>query len=163
VPTPVDKVQIDWARTKAWGDGGYYGRLFLNVKGREPQGVVEPADYEQVRTELIEKIAAIQDPHGNPLGSKAHRPEELYREVRGVAPDLLVYFGDLFWRWVGSIGSGNFYTFENDTGPDGSNHDWHGIFLLNRNGCREARLTPGANERAHRVRHRPSGAEGIRS
>jgi predicted AlkP superfamily phosphohydrolase/phosphomutase len=66
----------------------------------------------------------------------------LYREVRGVAPDLLVYFGDLFWRSVGSIGSGNIYTFENDTGPDGSNHDWHGIFLLNRNGCREARLTP---------------------
>jgi predicted AlkP superfamily phosphohydrolase/phosphomutase len=142
-PTPLDKVQIDWARTKAWGDGGYYGRLFLNVKGREPQGVVDPGDYEQVRTELIEKIAAIQDPHGNPMGSKAYRPEELYREVRGVAPDLLVYFGDLFWRSVGSIGSKSVYTFENDTGPDGANHDWHGIFLLNRNGCREAHLTPG--------------------
>jgi len=142
-PTPLDKVQIDWARTKAWGDGGYYGRLFLNVKGREPQGVVAPGDYEQVRSGLIEKIAAIQDPLGNPLGSKAYRPEELYREVRGVAPDLLVYFGDLFWRSVGSIGSKSVYTFDNDTGPDGANHDWHGIFLLNRNGCREAHLTPG--------------------
>ena len=29
----------------AWGDGGYYGRLFLNVAGREPQGVIEPAQY----------------------------------------------------------------------------------------------------------------------
>ncbi len=144
--TPVDKVQIDWTRTKAWGDGGYYGRLFLNVKGREPQGVVDPAEYEQVRTELIEKIAAIQDPLGNPLGSKAYRPEELYREVRGVAPDLLVYFGDLFWRSVGSIGSRSIYTFDNDTGPDGANHDWHGIFLLNRNGCREANLAPGPTQ-----------------
>ena len=143
VSTPMEKVQIDWAKTKAWGDGGYYGRLFLNVKGREPQGVVNPAEYEHVRTELIEKIAAIQDPHGNPLGCRAHRPQELYREVRGIAPDLLVYFGDLFWRSVGSIGSRSIYTFDNDTGPDGANHDWHGIFLLNGNGCREGNLAPG--------------------
>ena len=27
----------------AWGDGGYYGRCFLNVKGREPQGIVDPS------------------------------------------------------------------------------------------------------------------------
>ena len=31
---------IDWERTTAWGEGGYYCRLFLNVAGREPQGVV---------------------------------------------------------------------------------------------------------------------------
>ena len=142
-PTPVDKVQIDWARTKAWGDGGYYGRLFLNVKGREPHGLVDPGDYESLRSELIEKIAAIRDPLGNPLGSRAYRPQELYREVHGVAPDLIVYFGDLFWRSVGSIGSRSIYTFDNDTGPDGANHDWHGIFILNRNGCREGNLAPG--------------------
>ena len=143
VPTPLDKVQIDWARTKAWGDGGYYGRLFLNVKGREPQGVVEPAEYESVRSELIEKIAAIQDPLGNPLGSRAYRPQELYREVHGIAPDLLVYFGDLFWRSVGSIGSRSIHTFDNDTGPDGANHDWHGIFILNQHGCRGGNIAPG--------------------
>ncbi len=42
-PTPITEASIDWSRTVAWGDGGYYGRLFLNVKGREPQGIVEPA------------------------------------------------------------------------------------------------------------------------
>ena len=41
-PTPSAKTAIDWSRTVAWGDGGYYGRLFLNVAGREPQGVVQP-------------------------------------------------------------------------------------------------------------------------
>jgi predicted AlkP superfamily phosphohydrolase/phosphomutase len=145
-PTPVDKVQIDWARTKAWGDGGYYGRLFLNVKGREPHGLVDPGDYESLRSELIEMISAIRDPLGNPLGSRAYRPQELYREVHGVAPDLIVYFGDLFWRSVGSIGSRSIYTFDNDTGPDGANHDWHGIFILNRNGCREGNLAPGPTQ-----------------
>ncbi|MGH2554438.1 MAG: alkaline phosphatase family protein, partial [Actinomycetota bacterium] len=34
-PTPIAKAAVDWAKTVAWGDGGYYGRLFLNVKGRE--------------------------------------------------------------------------------------------------------------------------------
>ena len=40
--TPIAKTAIDWGRTMAWGDGGYYGRLFLNVAGREPEGTVAP-------------------------------------------------------------------------------------------------------------------------
>jgi predicted AlkP superfamily phosphohydrolase/phosphomutase len=130
VPTPIAKVAIDWSRTKAWGDGGYYGRCFMNVKGREPEGIVDPADYERVRDELIAGIAAITDPAGRPLGSTAQRPEDVYREVRGVAPDLLVYFGDLAWRSVGAVGMGGIHTFENDTGPDEANHDWFGVFVL---------------------------------
>ena len=129
-PTPIGKVKIDWARTQAWGDGGYYGRLFMNVRGREPQGTIDPADYEAVRDELIEKIAAIDDPDGRNIGSKAYRPQDLYRTVNGVAPDLIVYFGDLDWRSVGSVGTGAIHTFENDTGPDEANHDWHGIFTM---------------------------------
>jgi predicted AlkP superfamily phosphohydrolase/phosphomutase len=145
-PTPIDKASIDWSRTQAWGDGGYYGRLFLNVRGREPQGTVPQADYERVRQELIDKIAAITDPQGRNLGSRAHRPQELYRTVSGVPPDLIVYFGDLHWRSVGSVGMGSLYTFENDTGPDEANHDWHGIFILNEAGCEQGRLTPGYHE-----------------
>lgn len=127
--TPIDKVEIDWSRTKAWGDGGYYGRLFLNVKGREPQGTIDPRDYEKVRCELIAEIEAIEDPSGRNIGSKAYRPEDLYRTCRGVPPDLIVYFGNLDWRSVGAVGLKSIYTFENDTGPDDANHDWHGIFI----------------------------------
>ena len=36
---PVKPDMIDWARTRVWGDGGYYSRIFLNVRGREPEGV----------------------------------------------------------------------------------------------------------------------------
>jgi len=129
-PTPIGKVAIDWSKTVAWGDGGYYGRLFMNVRGREPSGVVDPADYETVRSELIAGIEAITDPDGRNIGSKAFRPEDVYRTVNGVAPDLIVYFGDLDWRSVGTVGLGALYTFENDTGPDEANHDWHGIFIL---------------------------------
>jgi len=127
---PLSPRLVDWSATKVWGDGGYYARLFLNVQGREPEGVIARADYEKVRDDLIAEIAEMEDPHGRPLGSRAYRPEELYREVNGVAPDLLVYFGDLDWRSVGSVGFNSIYTFDNDTGPDDANHDWNGIFIF---------------------------------
>lgn len=134
--TPISPKLIDWKATRAWGDGGYYGRLFLNVKGREPQGIIQPTEYEAVRDELIAAIAAIEDPEGRNIGSRAYRPEELYRETNGVPPDLIVYFGDLNWRSVGSVGLNSIYSFENDTGPDDANHDWHGIFIM-RDGQRD--------------------------
>jgi predicted AlkP superfamily phosphohydrolase/phosphomutase len=129
--TPIAKAPIDWSRTVAWGDGGYYGRLFLNVAGREPQGVVEPARYEEVRDELVTKLEAMSGPDGAPLGTKVLKPQGVYPEVRGVAPDLLVYFGDLAWRSVGAVGTGSVYTYENDIGPDGANHDRNGVFVMN--------------------------------
>jgi predicted AlkP superfamily phosphohydrolase/phosphomutase len=128
--TPIAKAPIDWSRTVAWGDGGYYGRLFLNVAGREPQGVIEPARYEEVRDELVAKLEAMPGPDGAPLGTRVLKPQGEYPEVRGVAPDLLVYFGDLAWRSVGVVGSGSVYTYENDIGPDGANHDRNGVFVM---------------------------------
>ena len=58
------------------------------------------------------------------------KPQDVYPEVRGVAPDLIVYFGDLEWRSVGSVGNPSLYTYENDTGPDGANHDRTGVFAM---------------------------------
>jgi predicted AlkP superfamily phosphohydrolase/phosphomutase len=126
---PLEKCEVDWSRTIAWGSGGYYARLFLNVKGREPEGVVEPADYERVRDELAERIAAIADLDGNNIGSVAYKPEQIYRQVNNIAPDLIVYFGDLNWRSVGSLGLGRVITFENDTGPDDANHAQQGLYI----------------------------------
>ena len=129
--TPLGNLTIDWSRTRAWGDGGYYGRLFLNVEGREPNGTIPAADYDKVRDELAAKIEAMVDHEGNPLGNKALKPEEIYKVQNGVAPDLIVIFGGLRWRSVGSLGHGSIYTFENDTGPDEANHAEYGIFIMN--------------------------------
>ena len=133
-PVPVEKCDVDWSRTKAWGSGGYYARLMLNVKGREPQGVIERgAEYEGVRAELIEKLKGLPDHNGSLMDTQVVRPEDVYKEVRGVPPDLFVYFGNLAWRSVGSIWPtkpDSVYTFENDTGPDDANHDYHGIFIM---------------------------------
>jgi predicted AlkP superfamily phosphohydrolase/phosphomutase len=130
-PKRLEAVKIDWSRTIAWGAGGYYGRLFLNVKGREPQGVVAPEEYEATRDRLVAELEALGDHHGRPMGTRVLRPEHLYRNIRGVAPpDLFVYFGNLRWRSVGTIGTGEVHTFENDTGPDDANHAQDGLVMV---------------------------------
>jgi predicted AlkP superfamily phosphohydrolase/phosphomutase len=134
-PTRLTPEMIDWERTAAWGEGGYYCRLFLNVAGREPQGTVAPEDYESVRDELKQKLEALGDEQGRPIGTVAHRPEELYAERNGVAPDLMVYFGDLYWRSVGQVGTCTVHVFENDTGPDDANHAQQGMFVYGRRGA----------------------------
>ena len=128
--TKFSPALVDWSRTRAWGDGGYYGRLFLNVQGREPHGIVAPEQVEMLKQELTAKLESLTDPVGRPLGSKVFRPENLYVACRNVAPDLIVYFGDLHWRSVGSVGHASIWTHENDTGPDDANHAQFGIFMM---------------------------------
>lgn len=140
-PAPLRPEMIDWPATAAWGEGGYYGRLFINVAGREPEGLVRPGEYEQVRARIAAELAALPDHEGRPMGNRAFRPQDIYREVGGVAPDLIVYFGDLAWRSVGLVGSGQpLYTFTNDTGPDDANHAAEGLLVM---GVKGGRLAAG--------------------
>jgi len=129
-PTKFDFGMVDWSRTRVWGEGGYYGRCFINVQGREPQGIVPQAQYEALRDELIRKLEAMNDHEGKPLGTRVYKPQAIYRKVNGVAPDMVVIFGDLRWRSVGTVGNPDIYTFENDTGPDDANHAQMGMYTL---------------------------------
>lgn len=127
---PFDVENVDWSRTIAWGEGGYYGRVFLNVKDREPEGIVAPEDVDATVKRLRSELEAMQGPNSEMLGNRALRPNELYAEVHGIAPDLLVYFGDLHWRSLGEVGASSIYAETNDTGPDDANHAMEGIVLL---------------------------------
>jgi len=127
---PIGQATIDWPNTRVWADGGYYSRIFLNVRGREPEGTVDPADYEALRDELIAKLEALGDEQGNPIGTRVFRPQDLYHEVNGVAPDLICYFGNLTWRSIGSLGDGRIQVRENDTGPDDANHAKMGVYVM---------------------------------
>jgi len=129
-PARLETLKVDWSRTKAWGAGGYYGRLFLNVRGREPQGIIAPEEYESTRNRLVTELEALGDPDGKPIGTRVLKPEDLYKTVRGASPpDLFVYFGNLRWRSVGTVGTGAIHTFENDTGPDDANHAQDGLLI----------------------------------
>ena len=142
--TPLKPSNVDWSRTKVWGEGGYYGRIFFNVQGREPEGIVPADEFESLRNELAAKLTAIPDEHGNALNTRVFKPEEIYREQRNVPPDLLAYFDDLRWRSVGSVGSGAIHTHENDTGPDDANHAEEGMFILRAPGLQGNRKLDGA-------------------
>jgi predicted AlkP superfamily phosphohydrolase/phosphomutase len=128
--TPFKEAKVDWSRTRAWGEGGYYCRLCLNIRGREPQGLVEPDEVDALRDELTERLTALAGPDGQSIGTRVFRPEDLWRERRGIPPDLIVYFGDLGWRSIGSLGHGRHWSYENDTGPDDANHDRNGICIV---------------------------------
>ncbi len=130
--TAVSRCNIDWRKTRAWGYGGYYGRIFLNVKDREPEGIVPEKDFDCLRNEISEKLKSMADEKGALLGNTVFYPENIYRKVNNIAPDMICYFGELSWRSVGSIGHGSIYTHENDTGPDDANHAQQGILIISK-------------------------------
>jgi predicted AlkP superfamily phosphohydrolase/phosphomutase len=128
--TPFRKLSVDWARSKAWSEGGYCARVFLNVKGREPAGTIEPSDYEKVRDDVKARLEATTDENGGTLGTVVFKPDEIYQKTGNVPPDLIVYFGNLFRRSIGGVGYPAIHVRENDTGPDGCNHAQFGSFIL---------------------------------
>jgi predicted AlkP superfamily phosphohydrolase/phosphomutase len=132
---PFNKLDVNWEQTKAWGEGGYYGRIFLNVGGREPSGLIVPGEYASFRDELKQMLEETTDETGDHLGTVVFKPEEAYRSVRNIAPDLIVHFGGLAWRSIGSVGYGTVHVQENDTGPDDCNHAQLGAFVLAAPGC----------------------------
>lgn len=131
-PTPFAELSVDWSRTKAWSEGGYYARVFLNLKGREPNGVIEKSDVLAYRDDLKARFEATTDQSGRRLGTLVFKPEEVYKYVRNVSPDLIVHFGALSWRSIGGVGYGPgvVHVQENDTGPDDCNHAQFGAFIL---------------------------------
>jgi predicted AlkP superfamily phosphohydrolase/phosphomutase len=72
--------RIDWSRTKAYCPSAPGSGLWINLKGREPEGIVSPgADYERVVKELTEKLLAYRDPKtGEAIVTAVHRREDVY-------------------------------------------------------------------------------------
>jgi predicted AlkP superfamily phosphohydrolase/phosphomutase len=130
VSSPVDHTLIDWTRTTAWAEGGYYARVFLNVAGREPNGIVAPEQLRAVRDKLRGELEDARDDEDERVSVSVRIPEEYYRQARGFPPDLMVYFDELRLRAIGSVGAGRIIVTANDTGPDSCNHDWDGIFII---------------------------------
>ena len=89
---------IDWSATRACViHAGMYGFLYLNVAGRQPHGQVAPEQYEAVRDELRERLAAVTatDRSGRrfEVFPEVHKTEDLYhcsRQEYRWLPDLLL-------------------------------------------------------------------------
>lgn len=80
----------DWRRTLAYGIG--FNGLYLNLAGREAEGIVEPSRAPGIAARLRRELEAIRDPETgrNPV-ARAYRKEEMYvGEHTAEMPELLV-------------------------------------------------------------------------
>ncbi|MDB4976465.1 MAG: hypothetical protein JWN48_4806 [Myxococcaceae bacterium] len=126
---PLRAEWVDWSRTKAWAEGGYYARLFFNVRGREPEGIVEPGEVAALSLRVCEGLRAVTGARGEPWKNALDAPDTLYRAVRGFAPDLLAIFDELNVRPIATVGTGALHAERDDRDADACNHDVHGIFV----------------------------------
>jgi predicted AlkP superfamily phosphohydrolase/phosphomutase len=86
-------LDVDWSRSKAYSFGRHLGSIYLNVKGREPEGIVDPGqEYEEVREEIIRLAREFADPRtGEPLIGEILRKEDIYHgPYLDRAPDLIL-------------------------------------------------------------------------
>jgi len=86
-------LDVDWSQSRAYSFGRHLGSVYVNVKGREPQGIVERgAEYEAVRDEIEHLAHDFRDPRtGRPLIGEVMRREEIYTGPQiDEAPDLIL-------------------------------------------------------------------------
>jgi predicted AlkP superfamily phosphohydrolase/phosphomutase len=81
---------VDWSRTRAYGLG--FNGLYLNLAGREGQGIVAPGDAAALARELSDKLLALRDPaDGRRVVLRVDRAEDVYSaQRRAEGPDLIV-------------------------------------------------------------------------
>jgi len=83
---------IDWDHTRVYSGRSSENAVFINLKGREPMGVVEPGrEYEELRDEVIQALEGLCDPRtGEPVLQRVARREDVYRgPYVESAPDIL--------------------------------------------------------------------------
>jgi predicted AlkP superfamily phosphohydrolase/phosphomutase len=83
---------IDWRGTTAFSDElDYHPSVWLNVRGREPEGVVAPIDYDQTVARVAAALRAWRDDAGRPVVERVWRRDECYAgRYLERAPDLLL-------------------------------------------------------------------------
>lgn len=129
---------VDWARTRVYSKGNY-GQLFLNRRGREPHGIVEPgAEANAVLEELTAALRELRDPDGlGPLIGEIYRAEELYSgPYLDRAPDLTFLPADMRNKALGTVDFTSNRFVESAYGNSGD-HRMDGIFFFRGQGVRE--------------------------
>ena len=125
----LSRRHIDWSRTRAYAQGNF-GQIFLNIKGRQPNGCVAKEDARPLLDDLKAALLSIPHPEtGQPLVERVYERDEIYHGPHAsLAPDLTVVLTD--WRYR-TIGLHDFTTnrmIAPAFGPTGD-HRMEGIFV----------------------------------
>ncbi len=131
---PKEYLEIEWAKTQAYFVSTNMQGININLKGREPQGIVEPGtEYEQLRDRIIADLYRLKDPYTlDNVIDEIYRKEDLFQgDYMDSAPDIIFvphqydYFLDSDKRtcqlFIGSA---------DDLYPVYSYHDPKGIFFI---------------------------------
>lgn len=135
---------VDWSRTRAYSIG-YIGEVHVNLRGREPQGIVDPgAEYDRVRDEIITCLREFRQRDGNPLIEYIWKKEEIYKGAHvEQAPDILFLPRKLETIAFGDFEFGSNRILEPSFGVS-SSHRMNGIFVASGAGVKKAGEFKGA-------------------
>ncbi len=103
------QASFDWANTRAFMDVGTQQGITINLKGRQPHGIVRPGkDYEELRDSLIARLGAVIDPQtGRPLATEIRKREDVYKgPFAEKAPDIVFTLDGLCTLAVMAVGLG---------------------------------------------------------
>ncbi len=135
---------VDWSRTRAYSIG-YIGEVHINLRGREPQGIVNPGeDYERTREDVINRLRELKLRDGTPLVEHIWKKEEIYHGAHlAEAPDILFLPRNLETIAFGDFEFGSNKVIEPSFGVS-SSHRMNGIFIANGAGVKNAGEFSGA-------------------
>jgi predicted AlkP superfamily phosphohydrolase/phosphomutase len=92
---------VDWSATRAFLlPSDENGQIRLNLRGREREGIVDPAQADEVLTEIADGVLSFRHVDGSPVAASVDRADGFYSGSRaGLLPDLVI-------RWPAKLQSG---------------------------------------------------------
>lgn len=93
---PSVLLNVDWSRTRAYGLG--LNGLYINLQGRERDGIVPAANRHALADEIAQKLLGVIDPAtGKPAITKVYHSERDYEDLgqRDSGPDLVVGYAKM--------------------------------------------------------------------
>src|SRR5262249_46125014 len=133
----LDHILVNRPRSRAWSEALFTGTagIWVHERGRYPLGYVEPgAEYERVRTQILDGLRGLTDPDGHRVFRSVQRREDLYRgPYVATAPDLVAVceprFGIIFESLRRELRSPELFGPYEELGYTGT-HDPSGLYLL---------------------------------
>ncbi|HEY6302508.1 MAG TPA: alkaline phosphatase family protein [Terriglobales bacterium] len=130
---------VDWSRTRAYTMG--LNGLYLNIRGREKQGIVDPVEVEALKAELQQKLNGLVDPASGTVGiTGVFIADNVYRgPYTENSPDLIVGYGAGYRAsWDSVMGKVTGQIFEDNIKAWSGDH------------CIDPRLVPGVLFSSHK-------------
>ncbi len=128
---------VNWSKTRAFAVGNF-GQVYINLKEKYPQGIVEPGrEYERLRDRLIGEAQSLRDPQsGEKVIKRAYRKEEIFQgKSLDRMPDLVLHTERSKYVSFGHADFGSNRVIEPSYGQTG-HHSMDGILILHGGGVK---------------------------